>query len=407
MRAGKRMKRICLVVGNTLPVPAVMGGAVEELITMLLDQNEIEQKAEFIVFSKENVKAQKAAEKYKHSRIIYIPNDTVLDKVDNRIRRYASFVRKPGAFLDSGYYRKIYRILETMEYDAIVCEGGLYHEFRQFAAKFGKEKTYLHIHHHVLAEPAYDEIFGNIIAVSGFARNEWMRTTKQEKTGAYVVYNCVNEAKFNKKITEDQRDELRTQLGIKKEDFVILYCGRIQEVKGVRELLQAFAKVKEDNCKLLIIGNADFAVNTKTPFLQEVEELVQKDTDRIKFTGYIENAELYKYYQCADMQVVPSMWEEAAGLVAIEGMISGLPLVVTKSGGLIEYAPSDVAMQIDRDGIVENLKDAICQLRNDPGLREEMHTASVKRAADFSRSIFYHNYLKVFDETGSEETGRK
>ena len=39
------MKKICLVVGNTLPVPAVMGGAVEELITMLLDQNEIEQKA--------------------------------------------------------------------------------------------------------------------------------------------------------------------------------------------------------------------------------------------------------------------------------------------------------------------------------------------------------------------------
>lgn len=401
------MKRICLVVGNTLPVPAVMGGAVEELITMLLDQNEIDQKAEFIVFSREHDKAKKAAEKYKHSQIIYIPNDTVLDKVDNRIRRYVSCVLKPGALLDSGYYRKIYQILEKMEYDAIVCEGGLYHEFRRFAAKFGKEKTYLHIHHHVMAEPAYDEIFGNIIAVSGFAKNEWMRTTKQEKTGAYVVYNCVNEAKFNKKITEDQRDELRTQLGIKKEDFVILYCGRIQEVKGVRELLQAFAKVKEDNCKLLIIGNADFAVNTKTPFLQEVEELVQKDTDRIKFTGYIENAELYKYYQCADMQVVPSMWEEAAGLVAIEGMISGLPLVVTKSGGLVEYAPSDVAMQVDRDGIVENLKDAICRLRNDSGLREEMHTASVKRAADFSRSIFYHNYLKVFDETGSEETGRK
>ena len=51
------MKKICLVVGNTLPVPAVMGGAVEELITMLLDQNEIEQKAEFIIFSRENKKA--------------------------------------------------------------------------------------------------------------------------------------------------------------------------------------------------------------------------------------------------------------------------------------------------------------------------------------------------------------
>lgn len=86
---------------------------------------------------------------------------------------------------------------------------------------------------------------------------------------------------------------------------------------------------------------------------------MQQDTDRIRFTGYIENAELYQYYQCADMQVVPSMWEEAAGLVAIEGMLSGLPLVVTKSGGLVEYAPKEVAMQIERNGIVENLKMAI------------------------------------------------
>ena len=56
------MKKICLVVGNTLPVPAVMGGAVEELITMLLDQNEIEQKAEFIIFSRE-IKRQKGKQK--------------------------------------------------------------------------------------------------------------------------------------------------------------------------------------------------------------------------------------------------------------------------------------------------------------------------------------------------------
>ena len=55
------MKKICLVVGNTLPVPAVMGGAVEELIKMLLDQNEIEQKAEFIIFSRENKKAEREA----------------------------------------------------------------------------------------------------------------------------------------------------------------------------------------------------------------------------------------------------------------------------------------------------------------------------------------------------------
>jgi preprotein translocase subunit SecA len=86
----------------------------------------------------------------------------------------------------------------------------------------------------------------------------------------------VNEAKFNKKITVEQRNKLGAQLGLKEDDVVVLYCGRIQEVKGVRELLRAFAGIKEHNCRLLIIGNADFAVNTKTPFLKEVEELVQQ-----------------------------------------------------------------------------------------------------------------------------------
>lgn len=56
------MKKICLVVGNTLPVPAVMGGAVEELITMLLDQNEIEQKQN-LLFSQERIKRQKGKQK--------------------------------------------------------------------------------------------------------------------------------------------------------------------------------------------------------------------------------------------------------------------------------------------------------------------------------------------------------
>ena len=207
----------------------------------------------------------------------------------------------------------------------------------------------------------------------------------------------MNEAKFNKKITVEQRNKLRAQLGLKEDDFVVLYCGRIQEVKGVRELLRAFAGIKEHNCRLLIIGNADFAVNTKTPFLKEVEELVQQDTDRIRFTGYIENAELYQYYQCADMQVVPSMWEEAAGLVAIEGMLSGLPLVVTKSGGLVEYAPKEVAMQIERNGIVENLKMAIETVMYNPVERRKMSEASEKRAKDFTRSRFYNSYLKVFE----------
>ena len=67
------MKKICLVVGNTLPVPAVMGGAIEELVTVLLEQNEIEKKIELVVFSKANEQAEKMAERYKNSEVIFVP----------------------------------------------------------------------------------------------------------------------------------------------------------------------------------------------------------------------------------------------------------------------------------------------------------------------------------------------
>lgn len=390
------MKKICLVVGNTLPVPAVMGGAIEELVTVLLEQNEIEKKIELVVFSKANEQAEKMAERYKNSEVIFVPEDNFIDKVNNRIRRYLSVFFKPGFLTDSGYCRKVYKELKKRSFDAVVSEGVLQEQFRRYAMKFGKEKMYLHIHHHILADPAFDDVYGNIIAVSEFVKKEWMRTTKQENTKYHVVYNCVNEDKFLKRISIDDRNGLRKKLDIAENDFVVLYCGRIQDVKGVKELLEAFSLIEERNIKLLIIGNADFAVNTQTPFLKEIESLVQKDSERIRFTGYIENAKLYRYYQCADVQVVPSMWEEAAGLVAIEGMLSGLPLIVTKSGGLVEYAPANVALQIDREKIVDQLKDAITLLYKNPEQRKKMAEASKEHARIFTRSQYYNSYIKSF-----------
>ena len=89
----------------------------------------------------------------------------------------------------------------------------------------------------------------------------------------------------------------------------------------------------------------------------------------MKFTGYIENQKLYRYYQSADIQVIPSLWEEAAGLIAIEGMLSGLPLIITKSGGMIEYAPSNVAVWIDRDNIIPKLQSYSWQMIKKSGKR--------------------------------------
>lgn len=394
------MKKIALVLPEVYPIPAVKGGAVEELVTILIEQNEIEQKAEFVVFSMANEEAEERAKEYKHTKIIYLPKTTLFDRLMNRIFRYSNSFVKGKTLIDIAYYRRVFQYLKENPVDAIVAEGGLYHEMRRFSEEFGKEKIYLHVHHHLLCEPYIDHIYGGIIGISEFATKEWMRTTEDKTSQAYTVYNCVNEEKFNKKITEKEREELRKKFGFSKEDTVVLYCGRILEVKGVKELVQAVINIDDPHIKLLMIGSAISGGNELTPYVKEVKQLLEQAQERVRFTGYIDNKELYRYYQSADMQVIPSLWEEAAGLIAIEGMLSGLPLIVTKSGGLVEYAAEDVAIQIERKGIVSNLERSIKELAYDSQKREQMRTASYEKAKEFPKSRFYHSFIEVFEHEG-------
>lgn len=85
--------------------------------------------------------------------------------------------------------------------------------------------------------------------------------------------------------------------------------------------------------------------------------LAKKYPEQIRNLGYIPNNALYRYYQASDLQVIPSLWKETAGIVAIEGMLSGLPLIVTRSGGMVEYVDETCAKILERDDrLVENLK---------------------------------------------------
>lgn len=397
------MKKIALIMPSELPVPSVRGGAIEELVTILIEQNEIEQKAEFVVFSVANEEAEERAKKYKHTKIIYIPPAALFDRIINRVLRYANKIYKKKTLLDVAHYRKAHCYLKKEKVDAIVAEGGMYHEFRRFTEDYGKENMYLHIHHHLRCTPEIDGIFGNVIGISEFAVKEWMCTTNAKDTKAYVVYNCVNEDKFAPRISRKERAEIRKRFGFTDDDIVVLYCGRILEVKGVREVLLAIKELENPHIKLLIIGNADFAINTQTSYMKEVQLLVEKIGDRVQFTGYIPNSQLYQYYQSADMQVIPSLWEEAAGLVAIEGMLSELPLIVTKSGGLIEYATTDVAIQIEREQIIEELKREVSDLALNEKKRKQMATLGLERAKVFSKERFYESFIEVIEHEGNGE----
>ena len=117
------MKKIALVLPEAGPVPAVKGGAIEELLTILVEQNEIEHRVQFMVFCADNEQARAIAEKYKYSKIIYLPKTTLADRLINRVIRYSNRIIKNKTWIDIAYYRRVFRYLK--EYTADLMAKGI------------------------------------------------------------------------------------------------------------------------------------------------------------------------------------------------------------------------------------------------------------------------------------------
>ena len=108
------------------------------------------------------------------------------------------------------------------------------------------------------------------------------------------------------------------------------------------------------------------------------------------------NAKIQDYYAVSDMMVIPSIWQEGAGLVTIEGMASGLPLIITDSGGMVEYVTDDCAVKVPINGeLPQNLAAQIERLSNDAALCKKMGDAGKERAKKFNPKYFYDSYVRA------------
>jgi D-inositol-3-phosphate glycosyltransferase len=129
-----------------------------------------------------------------------------------------------------------------------------------------------------------------------------------------------------------EKEAARGKLGLKPGERVILFVGRIEPLKGIDILISAAAQLHEDeNFVVLIVGGDERAA-------KQIEELTaharRLDIDHhISWVGSVPHADLPLYYNAADVCVVPSYYE-SFGLVAVEAMACGTPVVASRVGGL-------------------------------------------------------------------------
>lgn len=380
------MLNICIVMPRFFPVPAVKGGAVEQLATFLADENEKSHKIDITFISVYDELAMEASKEYKNSKFIYIPMELKEEKYE-----YASVDKAL-----SEYTSKVEEVIKEQNFDYVIIQGGR-KEHLIPSVPFEKCISYLH---GPKIEHGLHQYYRAILVVSYFIAGCYYEQTDTPKESVIPIENAIHLEDFSKKICENEKKEIKEKYNISENDIVINFCGRTIAEKGIKELIQAFKQMKNvSKCKLLVMGNCNYAKQVRTPFEEELYNLAKELKDRIIFTGYIPNKELYKIHNISDVAVIPSIFEEPFGLTVIEAMASGLPLVTSDAGAIPDIVDKKNAIIVKRDNeFIKNLSIALDKLVCDKSLREEMGKHSKELVKAYDTPNYYNNFCQILND---------
>jgi glycosyltransferase involved in cell wall biosynthesis len=131
--------------------------------------------------------------------------------------------------------------------------------------------------------------------------------------------------------SEGQRTAARQRLGLPEDAFVVLFLGRLDAAKGIEVLLEAWRELAlpPRDARLLVVGSALFT--DPEARARELQELAPPGCHFLPA-----QRDVVTPLQAADVQVAPSLWEEPFGRVVVEGLAAGLPVVSSRSGGIVE-----------------------------------------------------------------------
>lgn len=408
--------KLAVITSGFLPVPATKGGAVENLIENFLKMNEEFSNYKITVFSVYDQQAIEVAQKFKNTDVIFIKSNFLVDFLDKMIFFLAKNVLKKKnshsyRFICKRlhYLNRVSKYLKKSDYDKVLLEN---HPSQYLALKWRKNykkydgKYYYHCHNEFSGTYGCKEIIDKtekFICVSGHIEKFLSQYLKVKKENSNVLRNGIDEIKFNIDLTKQQREELRNKYGIKRNDKILLFTGRVVKEKGVKELITALKNVNYNNYKLLIVGAALNDLNAKTAYEYEIEELVKEMKEKVVFTGFVKYDEIPQLYHLADIAVLPSICEDAAPLAIIESLICGLPIISTISGGIPEYAKDGSAILIERDkGLVKNLAKSIDSLLENENKCKEMSQQALKVSKKLTNRAYYQNFVQLLEGAKDE-----
>lgn len=389
--------RIAIITSGILPVPAVQGGAVENLIDFYLEYNDIHQLHDITIYSAKHPDTKKhQALESKVNHYHYIDTNSFLAKIRKKM-----YLRKAGGnelhhYSIEYFLERALKHIRKQTYDLIILENR-----PGYALKLEKCTTaniVIHLHNDQLNNQTkfnfeIYHIASRIITVSEYITNR-VRTINANDDKCITVHNGIDTQAFAPNIFPIKLDS------INQNDFIIVFSGRINREKGIMELISAMNLIgRKYPIKLMVLGSSFYGnVTQETSFIRKLKEMATPIKDRIIFTGFIPYSEIPKYLRISNIAIVPSVWDDPFPTTVLEAQAMGLPIITTSRGGIPEEVSKYNAIQLNtNEQFVENLAATIIDLYQHPQKCKQMSIASLERSKLFNKQIFAKNFYTALE----------
>jgi glycosyltransferase involved in cell wall biosynthesis len=224
------------------------------------------------------------------------------------------------------------------------------------------------------------------IVVYGEHVKRYLLTEGVSPERVFVTRHSVDNELYNRPVEQAKKDNLRRQLRIEPDKKIILYLGRLEEIKGLRFLIEGFAALKRADAVLVIAGDGSLRA--------ELEKLVQEEhlTDSVRFANYVPIDQAILYYSIAWVLVLPSITmptgKELWGLVVNEAFNQGVPVIATEAvgaaaGGMIEHGDNGLVVP-EQDSAA--LAQALGLILDDADLHDQLSKNAQKRIESWTQN---------------------
>jgi Glycosyltransferase len=227
-----------------------------------------------------------------------------------------------------------------------------------------------------------------IITTTNFMKQEIISHFKVPDNKIEIIFNGIKVEDFDINV---DKIEVKRRLGFSENCKIVLFIGRITEQKGIKYLIEAAPLVlkNNNNVRFVIIGDG-----------WQINEIKQRINDlnlgwAFRLTGHIDDHNLKQILKSSDVLVAPSIYEPF-GIVALEGMAAGIPVIVSDIGGFREIVENNVdGLRINPFNVHE-LASAILSIINNENFATYLVNNAKNKVLKFSWKEVARKTLEVY-----------